>query len=77
MGTGVGQGFSGATTEVLLSTRERLLRGITRVGEHVKAGTAHVIGTKGGCSPVQGGYITLGLLVRLDEELAHRMNDEG
>lgn len=68
----IGEGFSQATTESLLITRENLLRGLTVLGEHVDAGTAHAVPEGKASSPLEAGSITLGLLKRLDEELAWR-----
>lgn len=70
----IGEGFSQAKTETLLTIRENLLRGLTVLGQHVDAGTAHDIPEKRASSPVEAGSITLGILKRLDEELAWRAN---
>ncbi len=68
----VGKGFANARLETLLATRENLLHGLGLVGNHVRSGTAHTVAAGRSSSPAEAGSITLGLLIRLDEELAWR-----
>jgi nucleoside-diphosphate-sugar epimerase len=69
-----GDGFAGASTASLLLTRGRLLEGLERVAESLHDGSFHAVGPKGEAPPSQSGQLTLGLLVRCDEELAYRVD---
>lgn len=72
----IGQGFANATTDTLLAIRTNLFRGFDRVVEHVDKGTLNVVGHKRSSTPGEAGRTILGILTRLDEELAHR-EDKG
>lgn len=72
----IGQGFATATTETLLTIRENFFRGLDRAVEHMDAGTLHVIAEKRSSTPAEAGRNILGMLTRLDEELAGRENRE-
>lgn len=68
----IGGGFASARMETLLATRENLVHGLGLVGKHLQEGTAHTVAEHRSSSPAEAGSITLGLLIRLDEELAWR-----
>lgn len=65
-----------ATEETLLAIRQNLLKGLDKVAEHVDKGTLRVIAAGRASSPGEAGRISLGMLTRLDEELADRENRE-
>lgn len=73
----IGRGWADATTESLTVIRGNLLAGLARVAEHAAAGTLMDIPPKRASSAAEAGHTTLRLLVRLDEELAHRTNQAG
>lgn len=65
-------GWTNATTEMLLATRERLLHGLKLVHDHVAAGDAHEIHPGHSSAPIQAGFITLILLEGVEAELTRR-----
>jgi len=61
-------------TDVLLTIRENLLKGLDRVAEHITAGTLDVIPAGKSSPPAQSGQLTLVLLSAVDAELTTREN---
>lgn len=65
-------GFEQHPTDVLLTTRARLLKGLNRVAETIQDGTFHTVGHKGQAPPSQSGQLTRIFLEEIDAELARR-----
>jgi hypothetical protein len=70
--------FEQYDTETLEIIKGNLLRGLDRIAETLDNGTFHTPREKGSAPPSQGGFITLGLLQGIQEELAFRLTlDQG
>lgn len=65
-------GVEAASDETLLVLRDNLLTGLSRVAEHLEAGTFDVVGEKGKAPPSQSGSLTLVLLVAVNNALVAR-----
>jgi hypothetical protein len=61
-----------ASTEALTTIQGNLLAGLSRIAEHVDAGTFHTVGDKGKAPPAQSGQTTLALLHVVEAELTER-----
>lgn len=68
-----GGGFEAASIETLLATRERLLEGLELVGRHIAAGTFKLAVKEGSAPPSQGGWLTLSLLMEVEDALEARI----
>lgn len=62
-------GVAAASEEALLVIRNNLLDGLSRVAEHLEAGTFDVVGERGKAPPSQSGWLTLVLLGAVNERL--------
>ncbi len=65
--------FEKNSTEVLLQIRENLLGGLGLVGKHIEAGTFKLSVKEGSAPPSQGGWLTLILLMEVEDELESRI----
>lgn len=66
-------GFEDSTTEVLTIIRSNLLNDLEIIGEHVSAGTFKVSKKEGSAPPSQAGWLTLVLLLGVEDELEGRI----
>jgi len=66
-------GRSTASTETLLDIQRNLLKGLGLVGEHLAAGTFKVSKKEGSAPPSQSGWLTLTLLLGVEDELEARI----
>lgn len=64
-----------ASTVTLETIRLNLHQGLRLVLAHQEAGTVRQVGPKGAAPPIESGALTLSLLIAIDEELAHRINN--
>lgn len=65
-------GFSSKDTQTLLKIRENLLRGLDGVAASLEDGTFNTPREKGASPPSQSGFMTLGLLLAVQEVLTER-----
>lgn len=61
------------SVEALMAVRENLLRGLSAVGQHVEAGTFNVSKKEGSAPPSQSGWLTIVLLLGVEDELESRV----
>lgn len=66
-------GFEEASTEDLLTTQKNLLDGLGLVGQHIQAGTFKLAVKEGSAPPSQSGWLTLILLMGVEDELEARI----
>ena len=66
-------GHEETSTETLLVIQGNLLRGLGVIAEHLEAGTFEVSKKEGSAPPSQGGWITLILLLGIEDELEARI----
>lgn len=62
-----------ASDEALLAIRDNLLKGLELVGKHLEAGTFKVAVKEGSAPPSEGGWLTLTLLLDVEDELESRI----
>ncbi len=62
-----------AATEVLLQIQRNLIDGLAIVAKHLDEGTAGVSKKEGSAPPVESGWLTLVLLVGVEDELESRI----
>jgi len=68
--------FEAYDTETLEIIRGNLLHGLDLIAESLDNGTFNTPREKGAAPPSQGGFITLGLLQGVQEELAFRLTQD-
>lgn len=61
------------SVEALMAVRENLLDGLSVVGQHVEAGTFKVSKKEGSAPPSQSGWLTIVLLLGVEDELESRV----
>lgn len=61
------------STETLFAIQRNLLKGLDLVGEHIAAGTFRVSKKEGSAPPSQAGWLTLILLLGIEDELEARI----
>ncbi len=66
-------GFEEADTETLLLIQSNLFDGLAAVAKHFEAGTAEIPKKEGAAPPSQSGWLTLTLLVSVEDELEARI----
>ena len=66
-------GFEDASTEDLLTIQKNLLQGLAVVADHFEAGTAETSQKDGDVPPSQAGWLTLILLLGVEDELESRV----
>lgn len=66
-------GFENASTEELMTIRDNLDRGLAALAAHLKAGTFKVSKKEGSAPPAESGWLTLALLLGVEDELEVRV----
>ncbi len=66
-------GLEQASTEALLGIQGNLLKGLGIVAEHLDAGTFNKSVKEGAAPPSQSGWLTLMLLMSVEDELESRI----
>ena len=66
-------GHEDADTEVLLALRDNLVSGLQVVAGHFERGTAEISKKEGAAPPSQSGWLTLILLLGIEDELETRV----
>ena len=66
-------GFEDVETEALLTIQQNLLKGLSVVAKHLEAGTFDVSAKEGSAPPSESGYLTLVLLLGVEDELESRI----
>src|SRR5262249_31360227 len=69
----MGAGFENTDTESLLVIQSNLLEGLGTVARHFERGTQNVSKKEGAAPPSQSGWLTLMLLVGVEDELESRV----
>jgi len=66
-------GHEDADTDTLMAIRQNLVNGLKVVAEHFQKGTQNVSKKEGAAPPSQSGWLTLILLVGIEDELEARI----
>lgn len=66
-------GHEDASTETLLALQDNLLNGLATVAKHLEAGTFEVSKKAGAAPPSQSGWLSVMLLLGIEDELESRI----